>query len=161
MEKKLLYSSDIYEEFGTEEDILNIYNEALRDSEENPVSEITEGCEEYMKDLSLTYYDELLDELYQIEDVELSGILGLWDGEHKIYPETFNTLSDAVENIAGNRDTYDFRLYFEEKNGQEELHIDMLHHDGTNRFILRKIKNRTDDDEYETEPITSKDVWGK
>lgn len=62
----------------------------------------------------------------------VSGVLGLWDGQHKIIPTEFKTIQQAIYSCLEESNEI-----YEDKYGN--LCIDAHHHDGTNHFVL-KIK---------------------
>lgn len=68
--------------------------------------------------------------------VVVTGVLGLWDGQHTIQPEKFENLNDAL--AACGRDCDDFEIW-EDRYGN--FHFEGHHHDGTNHFIVKLLKD--------------------
>lgn len=93
--------------------------------------------------------------------VVLTGQLGLWDGQHTIYPEKFNSVREAVDKIIKNgaNSAYcDFDIFYD--NGMIE--VQHHHHDGTNTFEIHALskkgiaKCRTAEEHWEDIPRLKK-----
>lgn len=140
--KKLLYSTDIYEEFAPPEknyaedsDLLEIYNDMAEANGWETKTEVDKEVEDVLQELSRDYYDEIFDEAeWKLDQILVSGSLGLWYGRRNTY---FVTSSLKIA-IAKCIDTGDgFKIYFDEGyDKKEHLFISVSHHDGTNLFIL-------------------------
>lgn len=74
----------------------------------------------------------------------ITGQLGLWDGRHEIRPVFCTSLEDALHKCFNNMD--DAQCYVEDG----VIHAVGLHHDGSNHFEIRILK-----DEY----IDKVDSW--
>lgn len=140
--KKLLYSTDIYEEFAPPEknyaedsDLLEIYNDMAEDNSWKIKTEIDEEVEETLQELSNSYYEELFEGAVWIaEGILIQGTLGLWDGRKGV-ASTATSLKNAISKCINTGD--DFKIYFDEGyDKKEHLFISVSHHDGTNFFIL-------------------------
>lgn len=67
-------------------------------------------------------------------EFEIQGVLGLWNGDHKIYPTRINTLTKAIYKCLGEADDF---LIEEDRYGN--LMVKSYHHDGVNRFVIKKV----------------------
>ena len=86
-------------------------------------------------DLFNYYYDEITDILFNnTNGIVLTGTLGLWTGRHA----TSKWVRDEYDfkNLVSNYD--DIRIYQE----GIKLYLDLLHHDGTNSFEIRKVVDK-------------------
>lgn len=104
----------------------------------------TNFSEEELEAHSITLNDEDFEielanlKLSAISDlnVEIQGVLGLWDGEHTIEPVRCENLKEAIYKCLNNID--DFILF---EDGYGNFKIDAYHHDGTNQFVIKKLVN--------------------
>lgn len=91
-------------------------------------------------------YRDAKELLFQIDfpdDILIIASLGLWNGD-RIGIGTFyeKSLDEVIfKHILNNSDYDDFEIYGENNN----LHVHAYHHDGINRFILRKWKENISD----------------
>lgn len=140
--KKLLYSTDIYEEFAPpkksyaeDSDLLEIYNEMAEANDLETKTEVDSEVEDYLQELSNDYYDEIFDEAeWKLDQILVSGSLGLWYGRRNTYFVT-SSLKNAIARCVDTGDG--FKIYFDEGyNKKEHLFVSVSHHDGTNLFIL-------------------------
>ena len=67
----------------------------------------------------------------------VAGALGLWDGRRTIKERVFDSLIDAINAINTND-------YIEIYEGDGEIEVRSIHHDGTNIFTIRPIGKRGD-----------------
>lgn len=115
-----------------------------------------EGYENVPSDDSKEYYDWMYrvtqenweNDLENIDEekaynvpVVLTGSLGLWDGNHSIVAEMFDSVGDAIRKIINNGSgstCCDFDIEY------VDGHIKMLHHhhDGTNSFMIRALSRK-------------------
>lgn len=66
----------------------------------------------------------------------ITGELGLWNGRPTIYPTRAESMSKAVMRCARSGD--DFKVTF----NHGVIEVDVMHHDGTNHFEIRKLSKR-------------------
>ena len=64
------------------------------------------------------------------------GTLGLWNGRREIIPCRMMDVVSAIKKCLTNIDVCKIELV----NG--EIHIEAIHHDGTNKFVIRMLTNR-------------------
>lgn len=69
------------------------------------------------------------------QKVEVQGILGLWDGKHKICPEQFDNLYEAIQKCLE-----DYNIIAEDSYGN--LIVSAYHHDGQNLFKIKKVTDK-------------------
>lgn len=142
-----LFSNDI-DQFD-ERELVEVHKEIFEDDpNEDDLYHIAEN-------LINTYFSDLLSEIEEYENVHgqseyiVLANIGLWYGRcdgGKIITGMKNVIYECIEDL----DYYE--IFF--KNGQ--LHISGSHHDGTNTFVIRELKDESADyikrHEYDTEP---------
>lgn len=112
--------------------------------------ENTEGFYEYqsmMRDGDIRdFYTDLENSEHKNDKVIITGILGLWNGAHDIYP-VVETLENAIYKCIHNMD--DFKIFVDEDG---TLNVVGYHHDGTNCFEIHFLteygKEHFDEDEW-------------
>ena len=120
-----------------DEEMLNCYldytNEDIEDFDKEAFEEYVRECyEEYFFD-SFGKWGNWISSLENVK-IEVQGKLGLWDGTHIIYPETFDNLYYAIQKCLE-----DYNEIYEDEDGN--LKISAHHHDGVNNFVLMKVVN--------------------
>ena len=130
-----LMSQEEQNEFLEDGDLLACY---LDNYHEDIDTYVQEEFEEYCQEVNDEYfnndfgkdgnwaYSPLKD-----QEVEVQGILGLWDGKHKVVPKKFDNLSEAISACLE-----DYNIIAEDSYGN--LIISAYHHDGQNKFIIKK-----------------------
>ena len=103
--------------------------------------EMDEVSDDFADEENRQYFDDEFDEdsgnwREVIGDcpVVVTGVLGLWDGPHKIVPTRVRNLSEAVYKCLEGLNSI-----YEDKKGN--LCIDAHHHDGCNHFKIMKYKD--------------------
>lgn len=129
----LIYSDNMEEMFGTEQDMLNNYNEMLACNDEEPITEFTDAVEEYHRDLAQTYLDDFLGEFGDIPVIAIAS-LGLWAGRRD--GGKSGKLKDLLL-LACEDDNY---LYYDREDGTFKLNAH--HHDGTNYFTFYQLTKK-------------------
>ena len=71
-------------------------------------------------------------------EVEISGVLGLWDGQHTIEPETSPDIRSAIYRCIG-RDGEIMSPEDINFDGADTVTLSVSHHDGTNNFEITRI----------------------
>ena len=97
-----------------------------------------EKFEEYCQEVNDEYFNDNFGESgnwafspLRNQKVEVQGILGLWDGKHKIIPKQFDNLREAILACLE-----DYNIIAEDSYGN--LIISAYHHDGQNLFKIKK-----------------------
>ena len=80
--------------------------------------------------------NELLGEFREIQDVVITGALGLWNGKHTIIPTREDNLEDAFWRCASDME----RVEIYDNNGVIE--INAYHHDGGNSFSIYQLNSK-------------------
>lgn len=70
--------------------------------------------------------------------VRITGHLGLWDGQHEIYPLICNSLEEAMNKILNN--DIEYTSIYEDRYGN--LKVDAYHHDGVNTFMIKRYTDK-------------------
>lgn len=65
--------------------------------------------------------------------VVVTGVLGLWDGQHTIQPKKFENLNDALAACGTECDEFEI---WEDRYGN--FYFEGYHHDGHNHFCIKK-----------------------
>ena len=132
MENEIVYL-DTYCEGGYSYDE---YVDWCHDMEIEPAEE---QSEEYWRWIAQQIEDDVecfFENLKYANDVNgecvVSGTLGLWDGRHEIEPKEFDTLEKAIKACWSNAD------YVTITGKDGVIYVEAMHHDGTNRFEIRK-----------------------
>ena len=82
-----------------------------------------------------SYKDDYLDLVQEPDYYIIVGTLGLWDGQHTIFPEgIYDTLEEAVKRCWGRGSS--LRLY---SGSRGEILTECSHHDGCNEFYIKKL----------------------
>lgn len=130
MEKELIFDGTICSPAWN----YDAYLQMCHDLEEEPFSEdsaefgdwrawqMEEGLNDF---LELLKAKKLLD-----RKIVVSGYLGLWDGEHEIYPKEFSNFSPALTAMIG--DSGGYQIFRENR----QMRFESYHHDGTNVFFV-------------------------
>ena len=71
-------------------------------------------------------------------EFEIQGVLGLWNGKHKIIPERIKTLTRAIQRCFGD-DTLEFAIG---EDAYGNLWVSTYHHDGQNLFTIKKVTDK-------------------
>ncbi len=134
---KLIWTDDINQQFGTEEEIRKEYQDCneLTDEEMDEVSEGT--VEEWANELTSSYFDDLIDEVRHFDKNHNSflviGNLGLWNGRQeggKVVHGLDNAIRMTME---------DYNEIYEERGC---LKVKAIHHDGTNYYSIYKLSEK-------------------
>lgn len=133
--KHVIYKT--YDRYTEEE--INDVKKCFDEDELECLSE--EEIAERLRDIvDMYYYDDFgkNGNIYYTKDFNertytITGTLGLWDGDHVIDPVDCETFIEAVDKCIA-KDIESFEIY--ELFG--ELHINAWHHDGCNRFTIRR-----------------------
>ena len=132
-----LMSLDEQNEF--KKDALDYYldnnNEDIEDYDE-------EAFEDYCREVNDSYFDDDFG-VYgnwkysplANQQVAVTGILGLWNGKHKVIPKKFDNLREAILACME-----DYNIIAED--GYGNLIISAYHHDGQNKFIIKKVTDK-------------------
>ena len=85
------------------------------------------------------YIKEQLDKKYPNGFI-VTGALGLWYGT----PEVATYCEDAEElfNALSLRSEHTTEIFLETEENKTELHVNVTHHDGTNRFVIRTLNDK-------------------
>lgn len=82
------------------------------------------------------FWSEIQESLDSINDsIKITGTLGLWDGNHEIFPVEVDSINEALEKCISS-DIDNIVL----KHNNDKYELDCYHHDGINHFILETIK---------------------
>lgn len=142
------------------------YIEFCEDQEREPQPENSEDYWDYVSKTSKWDFGDMRMNLEHSKidyPILLTGMLGLWDGRHEIYPLLFDsssktTIHDAIMKCA----TCDGHVKVSFDNGK--ICVSVGHHDGTNYFEIRKLSSRGIPAvrrlmEKGTRPIEVKEQW--
>lgn len=150
--EKLIFSSDIFDMYSTDEDKYEAFinycecrgieklkekYKTWEDVEKN--SKLEQKIYDFMYDEIQWIYDDLITELLEIyknDEFILHGSLRLWNGSHDGYKYCGNF--ESVLSTVCNYDTFEIIQDLEEKCTALRLH----HHDGTNYMYIRKLNGR-------------------
>lgn len=98
--------------------------------------------EEYCADVNNEYFEDDFGRLgnwtcspLQNQEVVIQGELGLWDGKHQIRPERCANLYVAIQKCL-----QDYNVIAED--GYGNLIVCAHHHDGVNRFVIKKVTDK-------------------
>lgn len=129
----LIYSDNMAEMFGTEQDMLNNYNEAVIDNGEEPLTEFTDEVDRYHRELARIYFEDFLDEFGDIPVIAIAS-LGLWTGRRD--GGKSGKLGDLIYLAC---EDYNY-LYYDREDGTFKLNAH--HHDGTNYFTFYQLTKK-------------------
>lgn len=129
----LIYSDDMAEMFGTEQDRLDNYNEMLVCNDRDPVTEFSEKVDAYHRELASEYLEDFLNEYGDIPVIAIAS-LGLWSGRQD--GGKSGKLGDLIR-LACEDDNY---LYYDREDGTFKLNAH--HHDGTNYFTFYQLTKK-------------------
>lgn len=103
--------------------------------------EMDEVSDDFADEENRQYFDDEFDEDFgnwrvNVGDcpVVITGVLGLWDGQHEIIPTRAEDLPEAVY-----RCLEDLNSIYEDEDGN--FCIDAYHHDGCNHFKIMKYRD--------------------
>ena len=121
------------------EDLLDCY---LDNTGEDIDDYDAEKFEEYCQEVNDEYFNDNFGKggnwafsPLRNQKVEVQGILGLWDGKHKIIPKQFDNLREAILACLE-----DYNIIAEHSDGN--LIISAYHHDGQNLFKIKKVTDK-------------------
>lgn len=138
LKRKYWYSTDI-DKMYTEQDMLDMWNEAAECNKWPEKTEVDDEVRQYVEEINIDDSDYLFEGGKNLENIEITGTLGLWNGRKDIYPELEPNLMTAIKRCVMPQSILDFDIYFEkDANGKEHLYVNAYHHDGTNIFELRQ-----------------------
>lgn len=117
-----------------------------KEYKENLDYECDEGDEEKLDERIAQYIDDTFDDDFgesgnwkysslANQKVEVQGVLGLWNGKHKITPKRFDNLREAILACME-----DYNIIAEDSYGN--LIISAYHHDGQNLFKIKKVTDK-------------------
>lgn len=132
--KKCLYKSwDLYTKEEEDELIKDVIDMAAENDEVYTEDEARETAIEFADD---TYFSDFKANVECANHPEgnyiIHGILGLWDGTHRIVPTVEKTLWGAISRCIQDMDSVEIGT---SKEGN--LVVIAHHHDGTNKFLIR------------------------
>jgi len=141
--KKILWKSwdlkSLEEQAEFKKDALECYLDNTNEDIENYNAE---EFEDYCRRVNDEYFNDDFGEngnwaysQLKNQKIEVQGILGLWDGKHKIRPEQFNNLYEAIQKCLE-----DDNIIAEDSYGN--LIISAYHHDGQNLFKIKKVTDK-------------------
>ena len=139
MEKHYLYSSDENEMFGTDEQILNWYNEENFEAhgdepEYHKATDILDRDVRDFVDFELQVaYDDFKHELIDVPDVLVLADIGRWNGRYA--GGDVGDLDEMVRRIIGNEDYFSFYV-------SDTLRADTSNHDGSSHFVIYKLTTK-------------------
>lgn len=118
-----IYNTKEYKEYFDEYILMN----------ELDIKNYDESLHDFINDELTTHYNDLLNNIkhasYDIPCV-VTGTIGRWNGRFNMYPQKFETLSDAINRCCINVDDIVIKL----KNGK--IQIEGVHHDATNYYEI-------------------------
>ena len=80
----------------------------------------------------------LLDEVETKYGVLVTGTLDLWFGKREIEPVVFDYITDLLDHLARNGDTYDLEI----RAYKGYIEVVKIHHDGTNVFKVVQLTEK-------------------
>lgn len=98
------------------------------------------------EDFMLKVTSEDFDNWYELDEflenefnndipVEISGIVGRWDGKHEIMPIVMNDIKETFNKCVDGMD------YFEMiQTEPDKIELHASHHDGTDNFVLKYVE---------------------
>ena len=138
LKRKYWYSTDI-DKMYTEQDMLDMWNEAGECYNWPENNEVDDEVRQYVEEINIDDFNYLLEGGGNLENIEITGTLGLWNGRKDIYPDREPDLMTAIKRCVMPQSILDFDIYLEDtENGYQRLYIEAHHHDGTNVFELRQ-----------------------
>ena len=69
--------------------------------------------------------------------VAITGTLGLWDGDHDIWPRKMESVYDAIRKCVGGDIEWATVMY-----DDGVITVDAYHHDGCNHFIIKALSKK-------------------
>lgn len=144
--KKVIWQSC---EFYSEKEVEKIYNELAQEMDYEDLNEMT--YEEKVKVVSELLDADLEDDLMNLEGVEakhelvITGTANVWDGEWFVFQELDTTNIGKSLQAAVDGASSTIRMYVEGK----ELVVEVSHHDGTNKYLIREWKAEMTDRKFE------------
>ena len=134
-----LMSQEEQNQYLTSSDLLSCY---LDNTGEDIDDYDKEEFEEYCQEVNDEYFNDDFGEngnwkysSLANQKVEVQGILGLWDGKHKIMPKEFDNLREAILACLE-----DYNIIAEDSYGN--LIVSAYHHDGQNLFKIKKVTDK-------------------
>lgn len=117
------YNTKEYKEYFDEYILMN----------ELDIQNYDESLNDFINDELTTHYNDLLNNIkygsYDIPCV-VTGTIGRWNGRFNMYPQKFETLSEAINKCCTNVDGIVIKL----NNGK--IQIEGVHHDATNYYEI-------------------------
>ena len=134
-----LMSQEERNQYLTSSDLLDCY---LDNTGEDIDDYDAEKFEEYCQEVNDNSFDDDFGEYgnwayspLKNQEVEVQGVLGLWNGKHKIIPKKFDNLRKAILACLE-----DYNIIAEDSYGN--LIVSAYHHDGQNLFKIKKVTNK-------------------
>lgn len=138
LKRKCWYSTNI-DKVYTEQDMLDMWNEVAESNNWPEKNEVDDEVRQYVEEINADDFSYLLEGGKNLENIEITGTLGLWNGRKDIYPDREPDLMTAIKRCVAPQSILDFDIYFEDtEDGHQRLYIGAHHHDGTNVFELRQ-----------------------
>lgn len=133
----LLFTSDVFSHIESWSDT-NDYQDGLNNirREYGLIGECEDSILDMVNLWVETELDDLLGQFEGIQDVFVTGVLGLWNGKHTIVPTRVDSLKDAFWRCS--RDMYDVEVY----NNNGVIEINAYHHDGCNSFSIYQLNSK-------------------
>lgn len=135
--RTLLYTSSVYDtitSWSKTKDLQDGLNSIKK--EYDLIDESEDDILNIVYEWSQNDLNDLLGEFRQIQDVVITGTLGLWNGRRKIEFVREDNLKDAFWRCAEDMD--EVKIY--DNNGVIE--IVAYHHDGYNRFYIYQLSSK-------------------
>ena len=127
----------LYDNYNTnEKDLYEIYKENCELNERPIAGENSNDFWEWVADQQSMEWDDLMFNLESAEcnvNCVVTGSLGLWNGRRGIEPKAFPSLKSAIYACVNG---CDYAIITEDDG---EILVKVIHHDGNNNFIIRKL----------------------
>ncbi len=143
--KQFIYSSDIWDYYDSEEQMLNEYTSYQEDFwGENWAKDFDLDTPEQIRNAMITnnlsdnecFWSDFYQQIPDTNQILIKANCGRWDGRYN-GGKVCENLKEAIDEIINFKGSYELKIYIDKES--DTLEIELIHHDNTDYYTLYEL----------------------